>query len=170
MLTHERLIPLEHGECTVGALRPQCTFSSHVSGSVAFWRHLRNSKSPGRGGMAGTPRAELTIAVQRTVTTMRRMLATETSIEKKYARVALPKKKHFIGPARVSLANRLALFETWDRRGVIKVDECLTTLSMVRPLRSVPDRLGLSRHPLLADPKQSFDACGAQPGRLPVRP
>ena len=46
----------------------------------------------------------------------------ETTIEEKHARVSLSRRRHYIGPVRVSLSNRFPLFERHLNQGVINID------------------------------------------------
>lgn len=71
----------------------------------------------------------------------------ETTIEAKHARVAVAKRAHHIGPVRVSLANRLGMFDRSVRKGQIDCAELLRLFAQARSLQRVPGLLGLDGHP-----------------------
>ena len=75
----------------------------------------------------------------------------ETTIEEKHARVALSKKRHHLGPVRISLANRLPLLERWLQRGHVSAQELLSAFEKCRSLKKLPFLLGVEDHPLLVD-------------------
>ena len=75
----------------------------------------------------------------------------ETTIEEKHARVSLAKRRHHIGPVRISLANRLPLLERWVKRGHVSAKELLDFFTQCRSLKAVPSLLNLVNHPALDD-------------------
>ena len=75
----------------------------------------------------------------------------ETAIEEKHARVALAKRRHHIGPVRISLANRLPLLERWMKRGHVSAQELLHFFNDCRSLKTIPSLLNLANHPAIED-------------------
>ena len=73
----------------------------------------------------------------------------ETTIEEKHARVALSKKRHHIGPVRISLSNRLPLLERWLLRRHVSGEKLLEKFAISRSLKQVPHLLGVEDHPAL---------------------
>ena len=71
----------------------------------------------------------------------------ETTIEEKHARVAINKKRHHLGPVRISLANRLPLLDRWLRRGHVTATNLLDKFSAARSLKKVAGMLRVDDHP-----------------------
>lgn len=69
--------------------------------------------------LQGAALRDLPLDFQLRVGTFRFVPVVETTIEEKHARVSLAKRRHHIGPVRVSLSNRLPLLERWILRGQV---------------------------------------------------
>ncbi|CAE7488403.1 unnamed protein product, partial [Symbiodinium sp. KB8] len=91
--------------------------------------------------------SDLPSAFQEQVAAWRFVPVVETTIEEKHARVSLAKKRHHLGPVRVSLANRLPLFERWLKRGHVSAADFLTFFMQARRLRAIPCLLNIEDHP-----------------------
>ena len=73
----------------------------------------------------------------------------ETTIEEKHSRVTTARRGGFIGPVRISLANRLPMFERWIRRGTLKLPLFLKAFEQTREIVRAPFLFGIETHPLL---------------------
>ena len=123
-----------HHRLTWALLRPGCAFRLQLDNLLD-----------------GTPRAALSELYKQNVAAIAFAPIVETTIEGRHAKVALESSGH-IGPARVSLANRLALRERQQAENsppVIPKDAVLNHLDRARHLRSLAGHLGLLDHPYL---------------------
>lgn len=99
--------------------------------------------------IAGAALADLDSAFVRHVAVLRCIITVETSIESRHALVTLAKRKHPIGPVRVSLSNRLPLLERWLRRGHIDMGTIIECFTEARSLHKAAGLLNLDAHPCL---------------------
>jgi hypothetical protein len=83
------------------------------------------------------------------VAKLRLVPVVETTIEEKHSRVSLDKKRHHIGPVRVSLANRLPLFFRTISRDPSALQDLLPFFQQARSLKEVPPLLNLEGSPCL---------------------
>ena len=88
---------------------------------------------------------------QRAMARFRYMFAAETIIEAKHVRGSLARKAHYLGPVRVSLANRLPLLEKWLLKGQARIADIVDCFGQSRDMQHAAARLGLRRHPSLLD-------------------
>jgi hypothetical protein len=73
----------------------------------------------------------------------------ETTVEARHAKAAVDIKKHFIGPVRISLSNRLPMLEYWLSIGYVTGHELLHFFEIARNLAKAPEVFGLSCHETL---------------------
>jgi hypothetical protein len=99
--------------------------------------------------IAGTPRWECSEIFTMQISIFRFLPVVETTIEEKHARVSLEEKRHHIGPARVSLANRLPFLGRCLLREPEMITDFLDDFDAARKLSSVPAKLNLEGHPLI---------------------
>ena len=99
----------------------------------------------------GTPLFELAIEFVRQIAVWRFCYIVETTIESRHSNVTQERKKHHIGPVRVSLSNRLPLMERWIRKKQLDMDELTHCFTEARSLHSAASLLDLERHPCLLD-------------------
>ena len=86
------------------------------------WRLMQPGSSFSMGLDAfieGASRSSLPVSVQLQIAVFRFPPIVETTIEEKHARVALARRRHHIGPTRVSLSNRMPLLQRWLRKGQV---------------------------------------------------
>lgn len=77
-------------------------------------------------------------------------MAPETLIEQRHAIATLALKKHFLGPVRLSLSNRLPMVERWIRLGFFDGLDLLNAFSKTRELMKAPDVFGVGLHPRIS--------------------
>ena len=99
--------------------------------------------------IAGTAVDDSPIELRWQIAAWRFIPCVETTIEEKHSRVALSKRRHPLGPVRVSLANRLPLLERRVRREQVSGQKLLDCFARSRSLKSVPSLLNIDGHPLL---------------------
>ena len=97
----------------------------------------------------GASLCNLPLEFRERVASWRFIPVVETTIEEKHARVSLNRKKHHIGPVRVSLSNRLPLLDRWVRRGHVCPKKLVSAFTSCRSLMTVPSQLNVSDHPSL---------------------
>ena len=112
--------------------------------------------------VAGANFRDLSEEYQKHVASLRFTPIVETTIEEKHARVAMSKKRHHLGPVRISLANRLPLLERWIKRGHVSGKQLLDLFTESRQLKKVPMLLRVEGHPLLVE------RFGCRPGKMRV--
>ena len=89
----------------------------------------------------------------RMVAALRFVIVVETTIEEKHAKVTAARRRHCIGPVRVSLANRLPMLERWIHRGHMTADELLACFDRMRSLNSIVKEFSFELSPELAQRK-----------------
>ena len=70
----------------------------------------------------------------------------ETTIEEKHSRVAKSRRRHFLSPVRISLSNRMPLFERLVARAQISMVKFLELFGHARHLRKVSVLLNIAEH------------------------
>ena len=74
--------------------------------------------------------------------------AVETTIEAKHAAVSKAAKGRCVGSVRMSLANRLPMFEIWLVQGVVNMQDAVEQFSLARSLKKVPALLDIEKPPM----------------------
>ena len=97
----------------------------------------------------GASRWSLNTEFQEQVAAFMFVPVVETTIEEKHARVSHQAKRHAIGPTRVSLSNRLPLFERLVLRDPNFITQFLDQFEAARSMRAIPHLLNFDTHPLL---------------------
>ena len=119
---------------------------------VRTWTYMR-SESPFRQDLnrfcAGVPRSALSAQTLEEIAKLKFMPIAETTIEAKHQRVSLAKKKHSIGPVKVSLANRLPMLERMLLAQPAVLHPLLGMFASARNLCKVAEKLDFQGHPLL---------------------
>ena len=122
--------------------RPQAhhRLTARLMGQENFIGPLRSFKD-------GASLDSLCLEFQQQVACWRLVPIVETTIEAKHARVSLAKRRHHLGPVRISLANRLPLLTRWVQRGHVDSVELVRLFSKSRSLKKIPGLLDIADHP-----------------------
>ena len=139
-------------QCAVHALHMFSLDPRREAHHRLTWQLLANG-SPLRVAIdkfaEGEQRASIPVCLLRVVAAFRFVPIVETTIEGKHARLSLESTRH-LGPARVSLSNRLRLIERILADSPESSSSFVRCFDTTRRLRSIPALLGFSDHPALA--------------------
>jgi hypothetical protein len=94
-------------------------------------------------------RCELSLYFQEEVAVFRFIFVNETAAEERHAIAAVDLRRHYLGPVRMSLSNRMPMVQRSLKYGFVSGMDLLRCFSAARSLLKVPDILGLSNHPSL---------------------
>ena len=99
--------------------------------------------------VAGIPLPTLSREFRHERAKLRIASSVETEIEAKHARTTCERKKAFVGPVRISLANRLPMLERWLSMGHYSGEALYRHFQVARNLSDGAKQLGLHFHPVL---------------------
>ena len=99
----------------------------------------------------------------RVVAALRFVIVVETTIEAKHAVVTAARRRHAIGPVRVSLSNRLQMLEKWIVHGHMTAEELVACFDRMRSLKSLMREFGFDLTP---EVMQRRSVGSEQPRRL----
>ena len=97
----------------------------------------------------GVPRNSLATPLLEEIAIFRVIMMLETIMEQRHAIASVTVRRHFIGPVRLSLSNRLPMLERWVRLGQVSGAEVLEAFSESLQLLRQPDHVGVGLHSLL---------------------
>ena len=123
---------------------------AHPLGAKPFQQHWQGYWLPnfcGWGPLGATKKVSQSKGGWLFIAKLRHGAAVETTIEEKHARTTLARKRHHIGPVRLSLANRLPLLGRWLQKKHVSPEDLLRKFSEARSLKRAATLLGLRDHP-----------------------
>ena len=94
----------------------------------------------------GIARKDLRYEFRYEIALFRYPFVLETTVEERHAKASVTARKHWVGPVKLSLSNRLPMMELWIQLGVITGLDLLDAFSAARSLLDIPHLFGLDLH------------------------